>query len=145
MKKFLLPSIAFSVVLSALLVLASSAAFAGNTPRASHAGNASTDTYFVVKIVDENKTDNKIEYKVIAAKQYKDEEKRIKDDYTQKLKEWQDVKKADATAPQPKKAIMKKIGTSYKTQTGAQKVADKLKDEEAGKDSGDEKPANDKK
>ena len=41
----------------------------------------------VIKITDDNKTENKVEYKVITAKQYKDEEKRIKDANTQKQKE----------------------------------------------------------
>ena len=96
----------------------------------------------VIKIIDENKGnpayesrgDNKIEYKVIPTSTYKDEEKRIKDAYTELLKEWQDLKKSDPQAPRPVKPIIKKLKTGYQTQKIAQEYADKLRDEELEKE-----------
>ena len=132
MKKLLLLSIALSVSVLSLLSFAVSGTYAQKAPKT---GNAPvTESYFVVKVTDPNSADNKVDYKVVASSQYKDEEKRIKDDYTQKVKEWKDLKKADPTLPMPVKPTIKKIGTTYQTQTGAQKIADKLKAEETNKD-----------
>jgi hypothetical protein len=78
--------------------------------------------------------DSNVEYKVINTSQYKDEEKRLKDAYNVKLKEWKDLKKTEPTAPMPVKPIIKKIGTPYLTQKVAQEYVDKLKDEEAEKE-----------
>ena len=142
MKKLLLPVIAISVSLFALALFATFG-MCGQAP--THSTAAKVDTYLVVKVTDENKADKKVEFKVIPASQFKDEQKRLKEEYEKKYKEWQDVSKADSTAPRPIKPTIKKVGTPYKTQTGAQKIADKYRDEEAGKDNGDEKPKDTKK
>ena len=82
----------------------------------------------------ENNTDSKVEYKVINTSQYKDEERRLKDAYKQKLKEWKDLKKIEPTTPMPVKPTIKKIGDTFQTQKIAQEYAQKLNDEEADKD-----------
>ena len=142
MKKFILPAIVISVSLFALALFATYGICSQSPP---HSTAPKVETYLVVKVTDENKTDKKVEFKVISASQFKDEQKRLKEEYDKKYKEWQDVKKADSTAPRPIKPTIQKIGTSYKTQTGAQKVADKLRDDEAAKDNGDDKPKDAKK
>ena len=97
-------------------------------------GNNSNETYLVIKVTDENKTenkgDNKVEYKAITASQFKTEEKRVNDDYKQKMKEWHDLKKTDPQAPMPMRTHQE-VPKTYETQKIAQEYADKLKDEEA--------------
>ena len=61
MKKPFLPAIALPVSLFALSLLASSG-LAAATSKA-----PVNDTYLVIKITDENKTDNKIDYKVVTS------------------------------------------------------------------------------
>ena len=145
MKKFLLPAVAISFSVLALSLFAPSAAYA---QRSLHS-TTKVETYMVVKIIDDNKAEDKdkIEYRAISASQFKDEEKRVKDDNALKLKEWHDLRKTDPTAPMPKKIIIKKIPrlTGYQTQKIAQEAADKLKDEEANKDNAGAKPADLKK
>jgi hypothetical protein len=130
MKKSFLPAVALSVSIFALSLLASSGANAA----ASSKGAAKNETYMVIKITDESKTDNKVEYKAIATSQLANEEKRVKDDYTQKMKEWHDLRKTDPNAPAPKKIKIQKIKSDYETQKIAQEYADKLKAEAAGKE-----------
>ncbi len=126
MKKLLLPAIALSVSILALSLLARSGSCA-----ASKGAAPKVETYMVIKVTDENKTENKVEYKAIAASQLKSEEKRVNDDYKQKLKEWHDLKKSDPTAPHPVKIAIKKLQVGYETQKIAQEYADKLKKEAA--------------
>ena len=131
MKNTFLHAVALSLSAAVVLLLSSSAAFGQKA-----GGKGTTDeTYMVIKIIDDNKTDNKVEYKAIATSQYKDEEKRVKDDNTEKLKVWHDLRKTDPTAPMPKKILIKKIPklTGYLLQKDAQEAADKLRDEESGK------------
>ncbi len=120
MKKPILPVIALPVSLLALSLLAS-------TVGAAVSKSPVNDTYMVIKITDENKTDNKIEFKVVTSTQYKDEEKRVKDDNAEKLKEWQDLIKTDPQTPRPSKILIVKVKTGYQTQKIAQEYADKLK------------------
>jgi hypothetical protein len=129
MKKFFLSAIALSVFILAVSFLAPSAASAAPSPK--RAATPAAETYMVVKIGDD--------YKVLGSAHLKDEEKRLKDDYAQKMKEWHDLKKTDPQAPAPQKLVIKKIPklNGYLTQTKAQEAADKLKEEEANKD---EKP-----
>ncbi len=133
MKKSLLPAVALSVCAFALSFLVPSAANAQGG-RKGH-GNNSNETYLVIRVTDENKAENKadtkVEYKAITASQLKTEEKRIKDDYAQKLKEWHDLKKIDPQAPRPVPPVIKKYPKTFETQKIAKEYADKLKDEEA--------------
>ena len=146
MKKFLLPAIALSASIVAVLLFAASAAHAGVAVK-SKSNKPANDTYMVVKIINENKTDQPVEYKVITTSQLKDEEKKVKEDNAQKMKEWRDEKKADPTAPPPKRILLKKIPklTGFETQKVAQEQADKLKQQDADKDAGDAKPKSNKK
>jgi hypothetical protein len=103
------------------------------------------DTYMVVKIIDENKVEerDRVVYKAISTSQYKDEDKRVKDENKQKMEEWHDLLKTDPQTPMPKKIVLRKIPklVGYLTQKIAQEEADKLKAEEANKDSsGPKKP-----
>ena len=138
MKKFL-PAVALSVSIFALALFALSRAHAWGVP---HGSSTKTQTYLVVKIVDESKTNSrndskpemKTEYRVIPTTQFKDEEKRLKDEYAKRRLKWLDEKKTDPTKPMPVRPTIKKIGTPYQTQEGAQEYADKLRDEAEGKD-----------
>jgi hypothetical protein len=142
MKKSVLPATALFAFIFVLSLFSPSAVFAQNKGKST--GNK-TDTYLVIKITDENKPENnRVEYRVVSASQYTDEEKRVKDEYKKKVDEWLDLKKADATAVRPVKPIIKKIGTSFKTQGGAQKVADKLKADELDNGGAAPKPKDDK-
>jgi len=136
MKKSSPLAIAVFVSIVALLLVAPSAAQAqhkGN--RLSSKGSSSgKDTYLVVKVTDPNKPDRKVDYKVITTSQFRDEEKRLKEDYDKLIEEWKDVKKTDHAAPMPVKGTIKKIGTPYHSQKIAQQDATKLADEEAEKD-----------
>jgi hypothetical protein len=137
MKKFL-PAVALSVSIFAMALFALSRAHAWGVP---HKGTTKNESYMVIKIIDENKTDdarggganNKIQFKVISASQYKDEEKRVNDDNATKLKEWKDLIKTDPQTPRPIKITIKKIKTGYQTQKIAQEYCDKLRDEAEGK------------
>ena len=146
MKKLLLLAVMLSVSILALLPSGAYAAGAKKNP------GTTTETYLVLKIVgeseasgrgsgkiDSNKVDSntepKIEYKVVATSRYKDEEKRIKDAYATKIKEWKDLRKIEPGTPMPVKPTIKKMGnTTFQTQKVAQEYADKLKDEESDKD-----------
>jgi len=148
MKKSLLLSIALSasVFVFALVDPPRAIAQPHGGSRGHGSSSDSKETYLVVKIVGESKgenrlasrgennTDSKVEYKVINSSQYKDEERRLKDAYKQKLKEWKDLKKIEPTAPMPVKPTIKKIGDTFQTQKIAQEYAQKLNDEEADKD-----------
>ena len=127
MKKSFLSAIAVSVSIFALSLLAPSGACAAV------AKNPVAETYMVVKITDPNKTDNKVEYKVVATSQYKDEEKRVKDDNDKKVEEWQDMLKNDPKTPHPGKIVIVKLKTGYKIQKIAQDYVDKLKADDAAK------------
>ena len=140
MKKFVLPAIAISVSLFALALFATSGT-CSQPP--THPTGPKADTYMVIKVTDENKADKKVEYKAISSSQYKDEEERVKKDNDKNLKEWKDKIKDEPSTPRPKRILIKKIKTGYQTQKVAQDKADKLRDEEAGKD--DEKPKDTKK
>jgi hypothetical protein len=129
MKKSIRSALALSISILALCLLAPSGAYAQKGKSKATA----PETYMVVKIGDE--------YKVLGTTRLKDEEKRIKDEYNTKYKEWQDEKKSDPQAPRPVKPTIKKIKTGYLTQKVAQEYADKLKEE--GK--ADEKPKEAKK
>jgi cell division protein FtsX len=128
MKKFLLSAILLPVSIFALALVVPSGACA-----AAHSTAPKVETYLVITITDENKTENQVEYKAIATSQYKAEEKRVKDDNATKMKEWKDLKKTTPDAPAPKKIIIKKIPklTGYLIQKDAQEAADKLKKEAA--------------
>ena len=141
MKKFLLPAIALSVSIFAFSLLVPSGASAASTPKPK-TGTSKTETYMVIKVIDENKEENKVEYRAVATSRYKDEEKRVKDDNAKKIKEWKDLLKTEPNTPRPKKIVIKKIPklTDYQLMEDAQKAADKLKDEELDKDNGDQKP-----
>ena len=132
MKKSILPDIALSLSVFALSFLWPSGAFAQHGHGTGRTSNNNTnDKYLVIKITD----DSKVDYKVIPTSQYKDEEKRVKDEYTQKVKEWHDLRKIDPQTPQPVRPVIKKMGNTFETQKIAQEYANKLKDEEANKDS----------
>lgn len=141
MKKFLPPAVVLSVSILALSLLARSAAHADKPAKTTTAN----ETYMVIKITDDNKADKKVEYRAIATSRYKDEEKKVKDDYAQKLKEHKDLIKTDPSTPRPKKILIKKVKTGYLTQKIAQEYADKLRDEESDKDGGVVKPKDIKK
>ena len=66
----------------------------------------------------EQDDEDKIEYKAISTTQYKDEEKRVKEDNKTKIKEWHDQCKTDPQAPRPKTIYIKKIPklSGYQTQ-----------------------------
>ena len=138
MKKYL-PALALSVSIFALALFALSRAHAWGVP---HGRPTKTQTYLVVKIVDESKTNSrndskpemKTEYRVIPTTQFKDEEKRLKDEYAKRRLKWLDEKKTDPTKPMPVRPTIEKIGTPYQTQKGAEEYADKLRDEAEGKD-----------
>lgn len=143
MTKSLLSVLALTLSICAISLFSPSVTFA-QTKSHTASKAAAADSYLVIEVTDDNKADNKVEYKVIPTSQLKDEKKRIETDYKQKVKEWQDLKKGGSDAPHPVKPILKKIGTPYQTQTGAQKIADKLKDDAANKDTGDQKPKDNK-
>jgi hypothetical protein len=135
MKKFLLPAVALSVSIFALLLLAPSRADAW----AGAKKGPKTETYMVIKITDDNKDESKnekkIEFKAIATSQYSAEEKRVKEDNKRKLQEWQDLLKTDPNAPHPKKIVITKIPklSGYLLQKDASDAARKLQDEADGK------------
>jgi len=126
MKKSLLPTIAISVSAFAILLLSSSGAYGQPRPGSSRSGKSGTtnETYMVIQIGDE--------YKVVTTTQYKDEEKKVREENEQKMTEWKDEIKNDPKAPRPQKVVIKKLKTGYKVQKIAQEYADKLKDEAAG-------------
>ena len=126
MKQFLLPAVTLSVSIFALSVIAPVEAYAGGAHRNNY---TASETYMVIKVGDE--------YKVVPTSRLKDEEKRVKDEYAEKLKEWQDLRRIDPGALRPQKVAVKKIKTGYLTQKIAQEYADKLRDEAADKDNGD--------
>ena len=101
-------------------------------------GDNKVETYLVIQVTDENKTENKVDFKATAKSQFKDEQKRAADDYKQKMEEWHDLRKTDPSAPMPKRIKIEKIQSDYETQKVAQEYADKLKKEAA--DNGDDKP-----
>jgi hypothetical protein len=137
MKKFILATVTLSVAAFALSVLSPSAAIA----QARKGAKSSTDTYIVVKVTDENKPEiSKIEFKVVSASQYKEEEKRIKDLNKKLHDEWKDLLLNDPQSPKPATVTIKKMKAGYLTQKIAQEYADKLKDELLNKDS-NTKPA----
>ena len=73
-KPFLLASLA--ILATVVFLLAPLGAFAGNT-KPLKTGTTKNDTYMVIKILDK--------YKVIGTSRIKDEEKRVKDEYDQKI------------------------------------------------------------
>ena len=90
MKRFFLPAVALCVSIFALSLLMPAGAYAGG----GHSNNntsAGDETHMVIKVGDE--------YKVVTASRLKHEEKKVKDDYAQELKEWHDLKKTDPNAP----------------------------------------------
>ncbi|MGO9114092.1 MAG: hypothetical protein ACLP9L_33165 [Thermoguttaceae bacterium] len=137
MKKSILPAIGLSVSILAFLLLSPSGACAQHSHNTGRTNNPN-DKYLVIKITDESKVENKVEYKVITTSQFKDEEKRVKDEYNKKMKEWRDLKKIDPQTPQPLRPVIKKIAKIFETQKIAQEYAEKLKDEDAN--NGDAKP-----
>ena len=143
MKKFLLPAIVLSVSLFAQSLLVPSPAYAvGGTGKSKVKTNA-PETYIVIKVTDDNKTEKnekKIEYKAIAKSQLKDERKRGDDEYKTKTKEWHDLRKTDPSAPAPKRIKIQVIQSDYETQKIAQDYADKKNKELEDKDAGDDKP-----
>ncbi len=154
MKKFLLPAVALFVSILALSLLAPSGAYAQSSHTPSHGAHSTTpkvETYMVIKVTDENKDESKgekkVEYKAIAASHFKDEQKRVSDDYKQKMKEWHDLRKTDSSAPMPKRIKIQKLQSDYETQKVAQEYADKLKKEaeDKDKDNGDAKSTDVKK
>ena len=76
----------------------------------------------------------KVEYKAIATSQYKDEEKRIKEDYEQKMKEWHDLKKTDPTAPRPRRSSSRRSRPAMRPRRSRRNTPTNWRDEEAGKD-----------
>jgi hypothetical protein len=82
---------------------------------------AAQDTYQVMKIDDE--------YKVVTTKSIKDEKKRVTEEFSAKVKEWQDEKKTDPTLKRPTPPRVTVIVTKFNTQKGAQDYVDKLLDE----------------
>ena len=139
MKKFLLPAVVMSASIFTSSLLLPSGAWA----QAKHAPKHSAtkvETYMVIRVTDENKEENKVQYKAIATSQFKDEQKRSKDDWNKKMKIWHDTRKTDPTVPRPKPIKIEKVETDYETQEGAEKYADKLTKEAADKDTGDDKP-----
>jgi len=136
MKKLIPLAIAFFVSIFALSLVVPSEAQAQprgsrNSSRGSTNGN---ETYLVVKITDPNRPEHKVDYRVVNTSQFKDEERRLKDDYNKAIVEWKDLKKTEPTAPMPVKATIKKIGTPYHSQKIAQDYATKLMTEEDNKD-----------
>jgi hypothetical protein len=129
MKNSFLSAIVLTFSIFALSFLVPSRACASNVKKAA----AKDTTYMVVKVGNK--------YKVISASGYKAEEKRVKDDNEQKLKEWHDLKLTDPTAPPPQKVSLTKIKAGYQTQSKAQEYADKLTEDELTKD--DQKPKED--
>jgi hypothetical protein len=138
MKKFFLPTVAITVSLFALMFLAPSGACAGvGTGAGSYGKSHKTqkdETYMVIKITDENKSEDKVTYKAIPTSRFKDEKKHADDEFNNKKKEWHDLKLTDPTAPMPKKIKIQKIQGDYETNEYAQKEADKLTDAELNKD-----------
>ncbi len=132
MKRPFLPAIALSVAAFAVSFLVSSGANAQPSGRPHGGGNTNgNETYLVIRVTTEDKTDKKVEFKVISSSQYKTEEKRIKDEYAQKVKEWRDLRKIDPQTPLPAKPVIKKYPKVFETQKIAQDYADKLRDDEA--------------
>jgi cell division protein FtsX len=129
MKKSFRAAIALAFSVFALLFLVPPGANAQD--RRSRSGSNNNETYLVIRVTDENKAENKVEYKVVSTSQLKTEEKRVKDDYAQKLKEWHDLIKIDPQTPRPVPPVIKKYPKIFGTQKIAQEYADKLKDEEA--------------
>ncbi|MEI8371930.1 MAG: hypothetical protein WCJ35_03745 [Planctomycetota bacterium] len=138
MKKLLLLAVVLSIFVISLF--APSGARAANPPKKAIAPKA--ETYLVIKVTDDNKTENearnRVEYKAITKSQFKDEQKRAADDYKLKMKEWHDLKKTDPTAPMPKKIKIEKIQSDYETLKVAQEYVRKLTEEGVNKD--DQKP-----
>jgi len=125
MKKSLLPAFALFASAVALLMFAPVQAFAQPRSGGSRGSKTGTtnETYMVIQIGDE--------YKVVTATQYKEEEKKVKEDNDQRLTEWKDEIKNDPKVPRPQKVVIKKLKSGYKVQRIAQEYADKLKDEAA--------------
>jgi len=127
MKNSLLPAVALSFSAFAILLISSSGAYGQPRPGGSRAGKngtATNETYMVIQIGDE--------IKVVSNTQYKDEDKRVKEENKQKMTEWKDELKNDPKAPRPQNVVIKKLKTGYKLQKIAQEYADKLNDEVAG-------------
>jgi hypothetical protein len=127
MKKSLVLSLISAVVVAVGLCQPS---YAPSSHRSSSRSSSTTktDTWIIVKIGDD--------YKTIRQADLKQEEKRLKDDYTQKIKEWQDLKKSDPKAEKPVQVAIKRVGPTFKTQKGADQYRQDL-DEKEGK--GDKK------
>jgi hypothetical protein len=129
MKKPILAAVALCVAFFGSSMLSPSHAFAQSGSRAPRGSSANAnDTYYVVQIGEE--------YKVVAKSRFKDEQKRLDDDYKKALKEWLDRRRIEPDAKRPVKLIIKKIGTPFQTEKVAQEEAQKLKDEAAAKQAG---------
>ena len=100
-----------------------------------HHSGTKTESYNVVQIVEETKS----EYKVIPASQMKAENKRIEDEYKGRLKNWRDERKIDPTTPRPIKATIKIMRLGFETQTVADEYKKKLEDKDAGNDDKNDK------
>jgi len=139
MKKFLLSTVALSVFIFVISLLAPSGSDAGVGVGKGGSKKNVVETYMVIKVTDDNKAENKVEYKAISKSQFKDEQKRAMEDYKLKMKEWHDLKKTDPTAPAPTRIRIDKIQSDYETMKIAQEYVEKLrKKEESNKD--DPKP-----
>ena len=134
MKKFLLPAVLLFIFVISLLVPLSE--LEAGPPKKAVAPKA--ETYLVIKVTDEGKAENRVEYKAIAKSQFKDEQKRAADDYKLKMKEWHDRRITDPTDSMPKKIKIEKIQSDYETLKVAQEYVRKLTEEGSNKD--DPKP-----
>jgi hypothetical protein len=93
-----------------------------------HATHNKVDSYIVVQINDESKS----EYKVVSSSQMKSEKKRIADEYKGRVKAWNDDRKTDPTIPKPVQATLKIMKDGFETQEGADRYKKKLEDDDAG-------------
>ena len=134
MKKLLVVAIAATALFAAAFFVLSSEVYAQgatkHAPSGGKGGAKQDETVYVVQIGDE--------YKAIKKSDYRNEEKKLEEDYKQAIKEWQDSRKLDPKAPRPPKPIMKKKGT-FQTDKVAQDFIDKLKEEDEKKAGGKEK------
>ena len=143
MKKSFLSTLAIAVLVFAFSFLLPSGAYAQRQstrgPSRSSQGN---ERYMVIKVTDENNEQRKVQYKAISNKQFREEQKRAKETYDQKVKEWHDLKKTDHSAPKPKPIKIEKIQTDYETQKIAQEYAEQKNRELEEAETGDVGPSN---
>ncbi len=133
-------AVAAAVVVGGVFILSASAKAQSHHNRTTT--KSKVESYVVVKISGQTRTGAPAgdqaaaadEYKVFSTTALATEEKRIKDDNKKKLEEWEDARRADPSLERPVRVRIKRIASGFKTQEGAQKYIDEIKEKEEGGD-----------